>query len=118
MISNRIYVCCAGLKTGLGVGQRSINSCTVFRSDDRGLTFTPTAMTTIQGDIGGNRLASPKMAVDPNNADIVYIANQTGIFWVTYNGGTNWSMVAPLLAALTPCKVKAAAQAANAKACR
>ena len=108
--SNRIYVCSAGLKTGLGVGQRSINSGTVFRSDDRGLTFAPTAMTTIQGDIGGNRLASPKMAVDPNNADIVYIANQTGIFWVTYNGGTNWSMVAPLLAALTPCKVKAAAQ--------
>ena len=75
-------------------------------------------MTTIQGDIGGNRLASPKMAVDPNNADIVYVANQTGIFWVTYNGGTNWSMVAPLLAALTTCKVQAAGQAANAKACR
>ena len=65
-----------------------INSCTVFRSNDRGLTFTPTALTTIQGDIGGNRLSSPKMAVDPNNADIVYVANQTGIFWVTYNGGS------------------------------
>ena len=48
------------------------------------------------------------MAVDPNNADIVYVANQTGIFWVTYNGGSNWSMVAPLLAALTSCKVQTA----------
>ena len=48
------------------------------------------------------------MAVDPNNADIVYVANQTGIFWVTYNGGSNWSMVTPLLAALTSCKVQTA----------
>ena len=106
--SNRIYVCSIGLKNGLGVGNRYINSCTVFRSNDRGLTFTPTSLTTIQGDIGGNRLSSPKMAVDPNNADIVYVANQTGIFWVTYNGGSNWSMVTPLLAALTSCKVQTA----------
>ena len=108
--SNRVYVCSTGLKNGLGAGQSNINSGTVFRSNDRGLTFTPTALTTIQGDIGGNRLASPKMAVDPNNADIVYIANQTGIFWVTYNGGANWSMVAPLLAAIDPLQSKAAAQ--------
>ena len=108
--SNRIYVCSIGMRNGLGVGNRSINSCTIFRSDDRGATFVPTAMTTLQGDIGGNRLASPKMAVDPNNADIVYVANQTGIFWVTYNGGANWSIVTPLLSALGTCQIQAPAK--------
>ena len=73
-------------------------------------TFAPTAMTTLQGDIGGNRIASPKMAVDPNNADIVYVANQTGIFWVTYNGGADWSIVTPLLSALSTCQVQAPAK--------
>ncbi len=40
------------------------------------------------------------MAVDPNNQDIVYISNQTGVFFVTYNGGTDWKTVDPLFAAL------------------
>jgi hypothetical protein len=109
--SNRIYVCSFGLKNGLGSNNRYKPNCTVFRSNDRGLTFTPTAMTTIAGDIGGNRLSSPKMAVDPNNADIVYIANQAGVFFVTYNGGATWSLVSPLLPALSTTTIALASNA-------
>ena len=79
-----------------------MNSCTVF---DRRLWID------VQIDSADHNTvvllsSSPKMAVDPNNADIVDVANQAPIFWVTYNGGSNCSMVTPLLAVFTSCKVQ------------
>ena len=56
-------------------------------------------MTTFQGSLG-HRLSGPKMRVDPNNPDIVYAGNMTGVFFVTYNGGENWTRIDPLLARL------------------
>jgi len=97
--SNRIYIVSTFLKANLVTFARGSNTCAVYRSDDRGITFNKTAMTNLQGGTG-NRLNGPKLWVDPNNADIVYVANATGVFFVTYNGGANWSIVKDALQAL------------------
>ena len=99
--SARIYLIATNFKNGTIIGSHSasMNWMTIYRSDDRGATWSPTRMTTFQGSLG-HRLSGPKMRVDPNNPDIVYAGNLTGIFFVSYNGGENWTRIDPLLAAL------------------
>ena len=66
----------------------------VFRSDNSGQTWTRTAFTQ---DTNANpndsfRGFGPKMAVDPQNSDIVYAGVPSGLF-VTENAGASWAAV-------------------------
>src|SRR4029079_8274655 len=81
------------------------------KSDDRGKRWTAAGLTQCQGsdsNSGSARYLGPKMAIDPNNKDIVYVCNSTGVYFVTYNGGTTWHRVDAMLAALPNAKTTAA----------
>jgi hypothetical protein len=68
----------------------------VFRSTNRGTTWTQTAFTqdtagTNPNDTYGQ--VAQKMAVDPNNPNIAYVGTEDHGLYVTTNGGTSWSVV-------------------------
>ena len=60
-------------------------------------------MISFQGSWGDdtNRLWGNKMAIDPNNENIVYVSNSTGVIFATYNGGTTWHIITDLYAAMS-----------------
>jgi 20S proteasome alpha/beta subunit len=66
----------------------------VYRSNDKGATWTKTAfshVTESPNDL--HRMNGQKMAVDPNNANVVYVGTpQDGLF-VTRDGGTSWQKI-------------------------
>jgi hypothetical protein len=75
----------------------------VFRSDNSGVTWSVTAFTHVDGcnpnDQSAIGDASPrvmgyKMAVDPNNADVVYVGTGEHGLWVTHDAGATWAQVA------------------------
>ena len=68
----------------------------VFRSTNKGTTWTQTEFT--QNTAGTNPNDSyaqvgQKMAVDPNNPNIVYVGTENNGLYITTNGGTSWSAV-------------------------
>jgi hypothetical protein len=68
----------------------------VFRSSNRGTTWTQTAFS--QDTAGTNPndgygQVAQKMAVDPNNPNIVYVGTEDHGLSVTTNGGSSWSAV-------------------------
>lgn len=66
----------------------------VFRSDDKGATWTKTAFAHVTEDPNDQyRMNGQKMAVDPNNPNVVYVGTpQDGLF-VTTDGGASWKKV-------------------------
>ncbi len=69
----------------------------MFRSDNSGVTWTfCSGWTPVAGGqanlIGGT---DPLIAVDPQNADVVYVATTNNGLFVTTNGGTNWTSLSP-----------------------
>jgi hypothetical protein len=77
--SSRIYMAYLGL---------------VYRSDDKGTTFTQTAFASVTMNANDDyRIDGQKMAVDPANPDVVYFGtSQNGLF-VTSDGGSSWQLV-------------------------
>lgn len=68
----------------------------VFSSANKGTTWTQTAFTKdLNLNAGGNSYGQygQKMAVDPNNSNIVYVGTPDLGLFVTINGGTSWSVV-------------------------
>jgi hypothetical protein len=66
----------------------------VLRSDNRGATWVTTGFTPVVA--GGNvftKFFGPYMAVDPNNADIVYVGTPASGVFVSTNAGTSFSPV-------------------------
>lgn len=67
----------------------------VYKSTDRGATFTQTAFTEVPMEPNdGNRSWGGKAAVHPTDPDIVYVGTQHDGLWVTSDGGTSWALVA------------------------
>jgi hypothetical protein len=66
----------------------------VYRSDDRGRSWTRTAFpraTMLPND--GYRALGEKMAVDPANADVVYVGTVSAGLFTTTDGGMTWRLV-------------------------
>jgi photosystem II stability/assembly factor-like uncharacterized protein len=66
----------------------------VYRSNDKGTTWTKTAFAhVIEGPNDPYRMNGQKMAVDPNNPNVVYVGTpQDGLF-VTSDGGASWQKI-------------------------
>jgi photosystem II stability/assembly factor-like uncharacterized protein len=64
----------------------------LFRSDDKGATFTKTAMPTITASaVDDYRFFGKKMAVDPANPNVVLVGCQAGGLFISRDGGANWT---------------------------
>ena len=62
----------------------------VYKSTDGGVSWNATGLTFDEADF---RII-PKLAVDPTNPNIIYVAERLGIF-KTVNGGTDWQFITP-----------------------
>lgn len=87
----RIYMVAGTLNVPIGSNIHAMPWMTVYRSDDRGASFSATSLTTFSGTSTlVARGLMPKMLVDPVNSDICYVTNSTGVLFVTYNAGVTW----------------------------
>ncbi len=70
----------------------------VYRSDNKGSTWSKTAFATVSGcDANDNyRINGQKMAIDPANPDVVYAGTTLNGVWYTSNGGAAWAQVATI----------------------
>ena len=75
----------------------------VFKTTNKGTTWTQTAFAGFNdfGDASNDsyRMNGQKMAIDPNNPNIVYVGTPSNGMYVTTNGGSTWSQVSAIPAA-------------------
>ncbi|MDR2496252.1 MAG: hypothetical protein LBD21_03915 [Tannerellaceae bacterium] len=65
----------------------------IFRSADRGDSWTATAFNKCQVKMlpnGPGRFEGERLAVDPNNENVVYYGSADYGLWATYDAGANW----------------------------
>ena len=74
----------------------------VFQSTNKGTTWTETSFAPVtENPNDAYRMDGQKMAVDPENPNVVYVGTpQNGLF-VTTNGGTTWQSVSAVPVSLT-----------------
>ena len=66
----------------------------VFESSNDGTTWTQTAFAPVTESPNDNyRMDGQKIAIDPENPDVVYVGTQQNGLFVTTNGGTTWQSV-------------------------
>ena len=66
----------------------------VFESTNKGTTWTQTAFSPVNEDPNGPyRTDGQKMAVDPDNPNVVYVGTPENGLFVTTNGGATWQSV-------------------------
>ena len=64
----------------------------IFSSTNKGTTWTQTSFAQVSADPNAStRQYGQKIAIDPNNPNIVYVGTPRNGLWVTTNGGTSWS---------------------------
>ena len=69
----------------------------VFVSSNKGTTWTQTSFAQVTESANDSvRMYGQKMAVDPNNPNIVYAGTPQNGLWVTSNGGQTWSQVSAI----------------------
>lgn len=82
--SNIIYMVSPGLS----------GNSTVYKSTNRGTTFTATGLTPMVMSVQDeHRMYGKKMMIHPTNPDIVLVTNNAGDLWRTSNGGTSWTEI-------------------------
>lgn len=76
----------------------------VYRSDDKGAHWTKTSFPrrTNLNPNDGNRTSGQKMAVDPANADVVYLGAGASGVWRSYDAGATWAQVTAIPAGSGP----------------
>ena len=66
----------------------------VFKSTNKGTTWTQTSFAQVSdGSNDAYRIDGQKMAIDPNNPNIVYVGTPDKGLFVTTNGGVTWQQV-------------------------
>jgi hypothetical protein len=69
----------------------------VFKSTNKGATWTQTSFAQVQdGSNGSYAQYGQKIAIDPNNANVVYVGSPNMGLFVTTNGGTSWTLVSSI----------------------
>ena len=69
----------------------------VFKSTNKGTTWTQTSFTLVTQNPNDNYAQmGQKMAIDPNNPNIVYVGTPQNGMFVTTDGGQTWSKVSAL----------------------
>jgi hypothetical protein len=90
--SNRLY-----MYYTLGAG--NLTAAYIYKSTDKGRTWTktdstgfPTRLVCNAADTStlSQRLVGPKMVVNPQNKNVVYVGTPSNGVYKTTNGGTNW----------------------------
>ena len=67
----------------------------VYRSNDKGTTWTQTAFAQVtESPNDAYRMNGQKMAIDPNNPNVVYVGTPQNGMFVTTDGGATWQSVA------------------------
>jgi hypothetical protein len=65
----------------------------VYRSSNKGGTWTKTNVSGISGDANGDgRTTGERLAIDPANDNVVYYGTMGSGLYMTRNGGSNWSV--------------------------
>jgi photosystem II stability/assembly factor-like uncharacterized protein len=82
---NRLYMAC-------GTYTRA-NNAAILRSNDRGKTFLRTNVPIRMGGNENGRGNGERMAVDPNNANIIYFGSRLDGLWKSINQGEAWNRV-------------------------
>jgi hypothetical protein len=66
----------------------------VLKSTDKGTTWTQTSFAqVVENANGANSGMGQKMAIDPNNPNVVYVGTPSNGLFVTTDGGTTWQSV-------------------------
>ena len=74
----------------------------VFQSTNKGSTWTQTSFAPVtENPEDSYRYDGQKMAVDPNNPNVVYVGTPKNGLFVTTNGGASWQSVSAVPASLT-----------------
>ena len=69
----------------------------VFVSSNKGTTWTQTSFAQVTADPNNStRWYAQKMAVDPNNSNIVYVGTPQNGLWMTTDGGKTWAQVSAI----------------------
>jgi hypothetical protein len=68
----------------------------VLKSTDRGKTWTSAAIPVPMAANGDFRWAGERLAVDPNNGEVVYFGSRENGLWRSVDGGTRWERLAQL----------------------
>ncbi|MGN8071042.1 hypothetical protein [Mucilaginibacter sp. SG564] len=83
---NRVYMAC-GTYTSIRVPNA------ILRSDDRGKTFKRTDVPFRMGGNENGRGNGERMAVDPNNGNIIYMGTRLDGLWKSGDAGITWNRV-------------------------
>ncbi|HEX8349477.1 MAG TPA: xyloglucanase, partial [Hymenobacter sp.] len=84
---NRLYLAC-----GTYTNPRAPNAA-VLRSDDRGKTFKRTNVPFKMGGNENGRGNGERLAVDPNNGNILYLGTRHDGLWKSTDRGATWQVV-------------------------
>ncbi len=72
----------------------------LFKSTNKGTTWTQTAFAPVSANPNDSyRYNGQKMAIDPNNPNIVYVGTSSSGLFVSKDGGSTWSKVSAIPAA-------------------
>jgi hypothetical protein len=76
----------------------------VYRSDDRGASWKQLLLTGISGAEanGPRKFANQKMAVDPNNPDVVYVGTPKNGAWRSFDAGATWQRLTEIAIGAEP----------------
>jgi hypothetical protein len=84
---NRLYLAC-----GMYTNQTSPNAA-ILRSDDRGNTFQRTDMPFKMGGNEDGRGNGERLAVDPNDGNVIYFGSRLAGLWRSTDRAVSWSRV-------------------------
>ncbi|EAW38330.1 Probably secreted sialidase; several ASP-boxes and dockerin domain [Lyngbya sp. PCC 8106] len=90
---NIVYIALGGYTRS----KKQLVSGFLLKSTDRGESWKTLDLSLPMGGNEPWRWTGERLAVDPNNSDIVYFASRLNGLWRSTDGGTSWSQVNPEL---------------------
>ena len=80
-------------KVYLSVGLYGSTPCSILRSDDYGETFKRSDVSFQTNGNGMGRNNGERLAVDPNNGQVLFCGARAGGIWKSTDGAVNWTKV-------------------------